>query len=340
MDYAGHMVRWNLRVAQMPAYLPLLLPGCQRMTVVPCVKCCLLVIPDAEGKCSTCHSDLSEATQRVACPSRQQLGEYLHDGLPSMIAEAVERHVEECEHCEEVLDALPGAEELHSTQQSTFDVLRRQVSSKRFATRDDATVGNVSDGDTRLLFDSRTKTIQFDRYEVQRVLGKGGFGVVYLAFDRQLQRRVAIKVPHRRLITRPKHVEAYLTEARTVAQLDHPHIVPIYDVGSSSQCSCYVVTKYIEGGDLSSKIEERSLSHTASAELIAKLADALHYTHAQGIVHRDVKPGNILIDQNGEPYLVDFGLAQDERDGGERPMFAGTPAYMSPEQTRRRGSSC
>src|SRR5207249_9366629 len=84
------------------------------------------------------------------------------------------------------------------------------------------------------------------RYRIERVLGQGGFGTVYLAYDEQLQRFVALKVPHRELVRRPEDVEAYLAEARTVASLDHPNIVPVHDVGSAEDCPCFIVSKYIE----------------------------------------------------------------------------------------------
>src|ERR1700730_16042463 len=88
------------------------------------------------------------------------------------------------------------------------------------------------------------------RYRIERILGKGGFGLVYLAQDGQLQRLVAIKVPHRKLVDRPEAAETYLTEARTVANLDHPHIVPVFDVGSTEDCPFFIVSKYIDGPDL------------------------------------------------------------------------------------------
>src|SRR5271157_3093565 len=91
---------------------------------------------------------------------------------------------------------------------------------------------------------------QIGRYRVEKILGKGGFGLVYLAYDDQLKRPVAIKVAHARLIAQPSDAEAYLTEARTVASLDHPHIVPVFDVGSTEQFPCFVVSKYIDGTDL------------------------------------------------------------------------------------------
>lgn len=175
------------------------------------------------------------------------------------------------------------------------------------------------------------------RYRIEKVLGKGGFGLVYLAHDEQLDRPVAIKVPHARLISRTQDVELYLSEARTVANLDHPHIVPVHDVGSTNEIPCYIVSKYIEGTDLSEKIKQQRLKFSESAELIATMAEALHYAHKRGFVHRDVKPGNILVGTDGKPYIVDFGLALSEKNIGKGAKYAGTPAYMSPEQARGEG---
>jgi serine/threonine protein kinase len=170
---------------------------------------------------------------------------------------------------------------------------------------------------------------QIGRYRIEKVLGKGGFGLVYLAHDEQLDRLVAIKVPHAKLISEPEDAEAYLTEARTVANLDHPGIVPVHDVGSTEECPCYVVSKYIEGTDLSAKLKQQRLKYRDAAELVATVAEALHYAHKQGLVHRDVKPGNILLGKDGQPYVVDFGLALREENIGKGPKYAGTPAELS-----------
>jgi len=175
------------------------------------------------------------------------------------------------------------------------------------------------------------------RYRIEKVLGKGGFGLVYLAYDEQLNRHVAVKVPHAKLISKPEDAEAYLAEARTVANLDHPGIVPVHDVGSTEDCPCYVVSKYIEGTDLTTRLRQQRLKYREAAELVATVAEALHYAHKQGLVHRDVKPGNILIGNDGKPWVVDFGLALREENIGKGPKYAGTPLYMSPEQARGEG---
>jgi serine/threonine protein kinase len=117
------------------------------------------------------------------------------------------------------------------------------------------------------------------RYRVERVLGEGGFGIVYLAHDERLQRFVAIKVPHPRLISRPEDAEAYLTEARTVAGLDHPNIVPVHDVGSTEEYPCFVVSKYIEGTTLARRIKDDPPSVRSAVELVMTLAETLQYAH-------------------------------------------------------------
>lgn len=175
------------------------------------------------------------------------------------------------------------------------------------------------------------------RYRVERILGEGGFGLVYLGNDDQLQRLVAIKVPHAHLVAQAAHAEAYLTEARTVANLDHPNIVPVHDVGSSDQFPCFVVSKYIDGTDVTTRLKHSRLPLNEAVELVATVAEALHYAHKQGLVHRDIKPSNIVLDNSGKPFVADFGLALRERDIGKGPRYAGTPAYMSPEQARGEG---
>ena len=173
---------------------------------------------------------------------------------------------------------------------------------------------------------------QIGRYRVDRILGRGGFGRVYLAHDDALRRQVAIKVPHADRVATRKHAELFLSEARVVASLDHASIVPVYDVDQTDDGLCYVVSKYIEGHDLVSRLGDARRPTQESVELVTIVAEALHYAHCHGVVHRDIKPANIRIATDGRPYLLDFGIALTEDEFGNDVGLAGTPAYMSPEQ--------
>ncbi|HMF14119.1 MAG TPA: serine/threonine-protein kinase, partial [Gemmataceae bacterium] len=175
------------------------------------------------------------------------------------------------------------------------------------------------------------------RFRILRKLGAGGFGVVYKAWDETLKRDVAIKVPHRWCIATPKDVELYLEEARILAGLDHPGIVPVYDVGQTADGSCYVVSKFIEGCNLRERLQQGKPSLDETVEIIARVAEALHHAHARQLVHRDVKPANILLDKERKAYIADFGLALQEKDFGQGPNYPGTVPYMSPEQARGEG---
>ena len=175
------------------------------------------------------------------------------------------------------------------------------------------------------------------RYRVIRLLGKGGFGRVYLAKDDELDRAVAIKVPNFERIAAPEDLESYLTEAKILARLEHPNIVPVYDAGRADDGLCYVVSKFLQGSDLKERILQGRPPFQESAGLVAAVADALHYAHTKGLVHRDIKPANILLDERGKPCVADFGLALRDEDFGKNPGMAGTPVYMSPEQARGEG---
>src|SRR5215469_11575208 len=172
------------------------------------------------------------------------------------------------------------------------------------------------------------------RYRVERLLGEGGFGVVYLAHDEGLGRPVAIKVPHPKRLAGPDDAAPYLREARLVAGLDHPHIVPVYDVGTCDEFPCFAVSKFIDGTTLGRRLRNHRYTHAEAAELTARLAEALDYAHEQGLVHRDIKPGNILLDKQGTPFIADFGLALRDEDFEFGDVCVGTPGYMSPEQAR------
>ncbi len=173
------------------------------------------------------------------------------------------------------------------------------------------------------------------RYRVERQLGQGGFGAVYLALDEELNRRVAIKVPKR---LSASQLAEYREEAQKLAKLEHPGVVPIHDIGHTDAFPVFLVTKYIEGGTLSEWAQRAGPDFLTVSRVIAEVAEALHATHLKGIFHRDIKPANILVDANGKPYLADFGLALTEGHGLDAaPEILGTPAYMSPEQAAGEG---
>lgn len=177
-----------------------------------------------------------------------------------------------------------------------------------------------------------TSPDSFDRYQVMGLLGQGGFGVVYRGFDPELRRDVAIKVPQRSREASDSQAETYLAEARMVASLDHPQIVPVYDVGRTADGLCFVVSKYVAGGDLAKLIAGNRLDRRRAAAIIVQVAEALHHAHQHGLVHRDIKPANLLIDERGRPLVADFGLALSDEGFGRGADWCGTPAYMSPEQ--------
>ena len=192
-------------------------------------------------------------------------------------------------------------------------------------------------GRTQSLLKSESAEAQIGRYDLIRQLGEGAFGRVYLAFDTELRRQVAIKLPQPERFRSPEDAELYLAEARTAATLDHPNIVTVYDVGRTEDGSVYVVSKFIDGTTLEDRARARLVADEAS-RLVATVASALDHAHRMRLVHRDVKPANILIEgATGTPYVADFGLAiREEASLGNR-AIAGTPAYMSPEQARGEG---
>ncbi len=174
------------------------------------------------------------------------------------------------------------------------------------------------------------------RYRVMELIGEGGFGVVYRAHDSQLKRDVAIKVPHARLDGHVQAGKLFRNEAQTVARLRHPAIVPVFDVHFDPDrlSSCFVVSQFMEGDNLALHADGRPIPAHQAATIVARIAEALHYAHEQGLVHRDVKLSNILRDGNGEVFIADFGLAVGQEHIAAGEGFAGTPTSMSPEQAR------
>jgi serine/threonine protein kinase/Tfp pilus assembly protein PilF len=171
-------------------------------------------------------------------------------------------------------------------------------------------------------------------YELLEEVGRGGQGVVFRARQKSLNRTVALKVISLGQWASKAHLKRFRREAEAAASLEHPGIVPIHEVGERDG-SCYFSMKFVEGGQLDEVVRRTPMSIRQAVELIAKVGRTVHYAHEHGILHRDIKPGNILLDQKGEPHLTDFGLAQlveTESTMTRTLEVLGTPSYMAPEQ--------
>jgi serine/threonine protein kinase len=170
-----------------------------------------------------------------------------------------------------------------------------------------------------------------DRYRLDTLIGVGGFGRVYKGFDTWLDRPVAVKVPKADRPVSVEEVDQCRIEAKKVARLRHPNIVPVHDVGKDGG-SCFIVSEWIEGEDLANRIKGGRLPYQQAVQVVAEVADALGHAHARGYVHRDIKAANILLDGSGRAYLTDFGIAVVEEELLQDVGAAGTLPYMAPEQ--------
>src|SRR5713101_6627760 len=174
----------------------------------------------------------------------------------------------------------------------------------------------------------------FGDYELLEETGRGGQGVVYRARQKSLNRTVALKLIGLGHWATQAHIKRFRLEAEAAASLEHPGIVPIHEVGERDG-SCYFSMKFVEGGRLDEVVRREPMPIRRAVELIVKVARTVHYAHDHGILHRDIKPGNILLDQKGEPHLTDFGLArlvESESSVTHTLEVLGTPSYMAPEQ--------
>jgi serine/threonine-protein kinase len=175
----------------------------------------------------------------------------------------------------------------------------------------------------------------FGRYEIRREIGRGGMATVYLAYDPRFRREVALKAMPHQFTHDPMFRTRFEREAQTIAALEHPAIVPVHDFGEESG-QPYIVMRYMSGGSLSERLKHGRLSLAATTAVLNRISSALDRAHGIGVVHRDLKPGNILFDQYGDAFLADFGIAKiaEATAALTGSGLVGTPAYMSPEQVK------
>ncbi|MCU0241209.1 MAG: serine/threonine protein kinase [Vicinamibacteria bacterium] len=174
------------------------------------------------------------------------------------------------------------------------------------------------------------------QYEIQSTIGQGASGTVFRAYDPTLNRTVALKIFSPELLHDQTFTERFTREAQIWGQLEHPAIVPVYHAGTEAGYP-YIALRFIPGGSLDQKLQEGPLSIERALEILNVVATALDYAHSRGVVHRDVKPGNVLLDEVGHAYLSDFGIARlisSAADPYHTANVAGTPSYMAPEQAR------
>lgn len=179
---------------------------------------------------------------------------------------------------------------------------------------------------------------RIDRYQIRSVLGRGGFGTVFRAWDPKLEREVALKLPHAKYLEVPQMKDRFLREARAVAGLQHPSICPVHEVHELADGRCLLSLAYIDGKPLSAYLKGgKSLKQKVAAKIVQRIAMALQFAHNNGVIHRDLKPANILLTADGRPILTDFGLARRQHSDAtltQEGDILGTPAYMSPEQAQ------
>jgi len=255
------------------------------------------------------------------CVTDGDLRAFLVGDLPDHLSEPIGSHLETCPTCE------AAARRLDDQTDPLIRSLQRVLGS---GTRDERPAGDVVPPRARRAPRER----HVEGYEIQQELGRGGMGIVFRARHQSLNRVVALKMILAGQFASEAEVRRFRTEAEAAAQLDHPHIVPIYEVGQDDGIPFFGM-KLIEGSNLTRHVARLSGDPRAAVRLLLDVARAVHYAHQRGIIHRDLKPANILVDAAGEPHVTDFGLARRvDGAGGETQSGAlvGTPCYMAPEQ--------
>jgi WD40 repeat protein/serine/threonine protein kinase len=283
------------------------------------------------------------------CPSAEQLQALLKANLPEAEQEKLAQHLEVCADCQRRLEAMTGGltQALQQARRASPPPSPHLAEAMQKLQGDTVHLAQAS-ADAMPAPPSLTVRY-FGDYEILEELGRGGMGVVYKARQVSLNRTVAIKLILAGQLASPTEVRRFRTEAEAAAKLDHPHIVPIYEIGEH-EGRHYFSMKLVECGSLAERSSEfrvpssgldgpvsnaeRGTRNAKLARLMAQIARAVHYAHQRGVLHRDLKPSNILLDAQGQPHLTDFGLAKIlEHDSSltHSGAIMGTPNYLAPE---------
>jgi serine/threonine protein kinase len=273
----------------------------------------------------------------TVCPDRTELHGFALGSLETADLVRVAGHVEECGACEATLQGFDGLPDPVLSR-------LRQLTSPHVSDGDQVPADLVAavTGLRQLEGASRWDPAEsgcrrLGKFELLERLGAGSFGYVFRARDTELGRTVAIKVPRSGSLASKEDASRFLREARSAAQLAHPGIISLYETGQAEDGTVYLAEEFVPGRTLAGRMADGPFPVQRSAELIAQVADALDYAHRHGVIHRDIKPSNILLDAEGRPHLMDFGLAKREAEEismTQEGQVLGTPAYMSPEQAR------
>ncbi len=275
----------------------------------------------------------------AVCPPAALWSGFLRGDVDQPTLESLSQHLNDCSDCLELVETLSSQSIGRDRTVIRSPYLGEQHCERLLerASLLQLTEETVSDfaGDQTRSRDAEPLPEQLGRYLVRSLLGSGGFGRVYQADDPLLQRSVAIKVPRRAALGTEADVSNFLEEARRAAALDHPHIVPIFDVLTANDQRVLIVMKHIDGKSLAEVRRQSRLRPEVAVSLVIQIARAVHFAHERDFMHRDLKPSNIVIDANGAPHVTDFGLSirhseLSTNDAGR----GGTPNYMAPEQVR------